>query len=170
MLHFDSSKFLDDADESFVSIDLNDDNEECDICHQSTDEPIVHVVLSDKYLRFEGSCERYGTVTRAHQICLDKWSEIIERNLKSTKDTDNVSFNPKNQSPDFDRRKNINDKVRCSLEEKETLNEVRQDSPNSFETPSNKESSRITHQQCKFYSVNNYRHSSQTHTSNHSKY
>lgn len=118
MLHFDSSKFLDDADESFVSIDLNEDKEECDICHQCTDEPIVQVVLSDEFLRFEGSCNRYGPVTRSHQICLDKWSEIIERNLKFAKDIDSCTIYTKNvSSRDTLEKKNslISNEVQCNL-------------------------------------------------------
>ena len=75
---------LDDInDSSFVSIDLNDDKNECEICHQTTEEPIVNVVLSDEFLKYEKSIERCGgTLTKAHQICLDRWSEVIERNLR----------------------------------------------------------------------------------------
>ena len=71
-------------DASFVSIDLNDDKNECDICHQVTKEPTLSVMLSDEYLKFEGSLKRTGdSLTKAHEICLERWCEIIERNLDS---------------------------------------------------------------------------------------
>ena len=69
---------------SFVSIDLNEDKNECDICHQTTEESIANVMLSDKYLKFEGSLIRNGArLTKAHHICLERWSEVIERNITS---------------------------------------------------------------------------------------
>ena len=83
MLQFESTNFLDDTDESFVSIDLNENEDECEICHQRTEEHILCVLLSDEFVKFEGSFERTGEkLTRAHQVCLDRWSEIIERDLK----------------------------------------------------------------------------------------
>ncbi|XP_066936100.1 uncharacterized protein [Clytia hemisphaerica] len=85
-------------DSSFVSIDLNDDKNECEICHQTTEEPIVNVVLSDEFLKYEKSIERCGSggaFTKAHQICLDRWSEVIERNLKIE---DSKSSPPKDDS------------------------------------------------------------------------
>lgn len=82
MLHFNSTNFLDDGDESFVSIDLND-NDECEICHQRTKEHIVWAIHSDEFLRLESSFEKSSEkLTKAHQICLDRLSEKIEKKLK----------------------------------------------------------------------------------------
>lgn len=101
MLQFDSNTFLDDNDESFVSIDLNDDKNECDICHQETQEPIVTVMLRDEFLKFERSFERTGdSLTKAHQICLDRWSSIIERNLQYNKKCDDDDFSRTNNNDD----------------------------------------------------------------------
>lgn len=73
-------------DDQFVTIDLDDEFEECDICHQATVEAIVHVVLDDLFTIYDGSYEkRSGRPTKAHQVCLDRWSDIIRRNLKSSK-------------------------------------------------------------------------------------
>ena len=79
-------------DASFVSIDLNDDKNECDICHQATEERTVNVMLSDEYLKFEGSLNRKcGSLTKAHEICLERWSEVIERNLENSSPTNGIS-------------------------------------------------------------------------------
>ena len=78
-------------DASFVSIDLNEDKNECDICHQITEEPIVNVMLSDRYLKFEGSLKRIGdSLTKAHEICLGRWSDVIERNLSNNSNSANM--------------------------------------------------------------------------------
>ena len=72
-------------DNTFVSIDLSDENK-CEICNQMTNEQIFPVVLNDEFTLFEGSrSKHFGHVTMAHQFCLKKWAEIIERNLKTAK-------------------------------------------------------------------------------------
>lgn len=86
-------------DASFVSIDLNDDKNECDICHQVTEEPTVSVMLSDEYLKFEGSLKRTGdSLTKAHEICLERWSEVIERNLDNSNTTNDI-YNENSNTP-----------------------------------------------------------------------
>jgi len=118
MLQFESNTFLDDNDESFVSIDLNDDNNVCDICHQDTVEPIVTVMLRDEFLKFERSFERTGdSLTKAHQICIDRWSDIIERNLQ---------FNKKSGDNDDISRTNFIDsnKFLKSIDKTNTINDV----------------------------------------------
>ena len=70
------------SDSEFVSVDLNDDHVECDICHQATDERVVEVILSDTFTLFEGSYDKYSSgVTKVHKQCLKRWSDIIERNI-----------------------------------------------------------------------------------------
>ena len=70
------------SDSEFVSVDLNDDRVECDICHQATDEKVVEVILSDTFTLFEGSYDKYSSgVTKVHKQCLKRWSDIIERNI-----------------------------------------------------------------------------------------
>ena len=70
------------SDSEFVSVDLNDDRIECDICHQATDEKVVEVILSDTFTLFEGSYDKYSSgVTKVHKQCLERWSDIIERNI-----------------------------------------------------------------------------------------
>jgi len=80
-------------EDEFVSIDLNDDHEECDICHQITDEKIVKVILSDEFTLFEGSYDKHcGGLTKAHQLCLKRWADIIARNIQfSTNRTNSPS-------------------------------------------------------------------------------
>ena len=72
-----------DSDDGFVTVNLDDEYEECDICHQTTNEAIIHVTLDDLFTIYEGSYDKhYGRVTKTHQVCLDRWSDIIRRNLK----------------------------------------------------------------------------------------
>ena len=88
-------------DDGFVTIDLGDDLEECDICHQATEEAIVYVRLDKLFTIFEGSYEKHSErLTKTHQICLDRWSDIIKRNLMLTNSN-------KNQTSSVDTYKNI---------------------------------------------------------------
>lgn len=107
-----------DDEEGFVSIDLEDEFEECDICHQATDEKIVNVILSDEFTQFEGSHEKHcGTLTKAHQICLNKWSDIIQRNL---------DYSKRNNSPDIRERTILHQKTENHIKNENLIE------PNTF--------------------------------------